>query len=445
MLGEGEMKNQNFLRIIAFILCLCSGSLLFACKRDENGGESTTDTVTESESVAETVDGTVLIDENGESAFAIIRAEHAEGYVKKCASDLYLSLKNEYPESGIKVRDDFLIRDEQPGEYEIMIGASNREGSAEFEAELADSTFGIRVTEKKVYVCASTPARIGDAVDYFTEHFLVKDGEGRVLIKHGEYRSEPVTYGLADIITAASGFTTKSTKLYDVPAVSQKRIMQGGCTDGTYMYYAMVNSGDSQTACIRKYDIKTGKLLKTGDPIATDHSNDITYIPETNQLLVCHNSPNRTMVSVVDADTLEFVKKVELPFKIFSISYQPEREVYVVGISGGQDFSILNKNFKVDRNYLPSTDRFTAVNTEFTTQGMETDINYIYFVQYKTNVIMVYDWKGKYVNQIPLDIPSNTEPENISLVGDCFYIACNNPKWTGGIVYKTEIIAPNAK
>ena len=113
-----------------------------------------------------------------------------------------------------------------------------------------------------------------------------------------------------------------------------------------------------------------------------------------------------------------------------------------MGISGGQDFTVLNKNFKVDSTYVTSGDRFIAENTEYTTQGMETDLNYIYFVQYKKNVIMVYDWNGKFVNQIALDIPSGIEPENISLVGDAFYIACNNSSWSGGVVYKTEIVAP---
>ena len=418
---------------------------LIACGNDGNGTEQTTELITEPQTTEATVSGVVLIDGNGESRFSLVRAEHAEGYVKKCASSLYLSLKKEYPESGIKLRDDFLIRDEQPGEYEIMIGASNREGSAEFEAELEWNTFGIRVTEKKIYICAYCPSLIGDAIEYFTANFLVKDEKGIVYALYGEYKSAPKSFGVADLITTDAGFTTNSTKLYDVSAIDGKRIMQGGCTDGKYMYYAMVNSGDTQTAYIRKFDIATGKHVKTSKALATDHSNDITYIPETNQLLVCHNSPRNTILSVVNADTLEFVKEVGLPFKIFSISYQPDREVYVVGISGGKDFSVLDKNFKIDKNYLPASDRFTAIDTEFTTQGVETDINYIYFVQYKTNVIMVYDWKGKFVNQILLDIPANTEPENISIVGDYFVIACNNPSWTGGIVYKTKIVPPSGK
>ena len=437
------MRSNVLLKILGLTLCLLAALHLIACRGGIDEPARDTESAFE-ESTEKPTEGPVLIDENGKSPFSIIRGEHAEGFIIKCASRLYLDLKEEYPESGMKFRDDFLIRDEQPGEFEIMIGESKREGSSELQDSLRPNTFAIRVTDKKVYICAHSPALIKDAIEYFKSSFLIKDGEGRIVIKKGEYKSEPISRGIADLVNS-EGATAKSKKLYDVPAVSGKRIMQGGCTDGKYMYYAMVNSGDTQTACIRKYDIATGKLVKTSDAIATDHSNDITYNPDTNQLVVCHNAPNRTFLSIVDAETLEFVKKVEIPFKIFCISYQPERGVYVVGISGGQDFTVLNKNFKVDSTYVTSGDRFIAENTEYTTQGMETDLNYIYFVQYKKNVIMVYDWKGKFVNQIALDIPSGIEPENISLVGDAFYIACNNSSWSGGVVYKTEIKLPGEK
>ena len=118
------MKRQFFLGIIAFIMCLSAVFSLYACGSEQGNDAQTTAPITEPEATDEVIDGVVIIDEKGESAFTIVRAEHAEGYVKKCASDLYMSLKKSYPESGIKVRDDFLIRDEQPGEYEIIVRAA---------------------------------------------------------------------------------------------------------------------------------------------------------------------------------------------------------------------------------------------------------------------------------------------------------------------------------
>jgi sugar lactone lactonase YvrE len=69
---------------------------------------------------------------------------------------------------------------------------------------------------------------------------------------------------------------------------------------------------------------------------------------------------------------------------------------------------------------------------------MDADENYIYFVLYNTNCIAIYNKKGEYIRQVDLPVTKG-EPENISHVGDLFYIVYNNSSWTGGIVYETVI------
>lgn len=49
-------------------------------------------------------------------------------------------------------------------------------------------------------------------------------------------------------------------------------------------------------------------------------------------------------------------------------------------------------------------------------------------------MIFVYDWSSNFITQIKLGLKS-FEPENISLVGDTFYIGCNNGDWTGGLSF----------
>ena len=70
---------------------------------------------------------------------------------------------------------------------------------------------------------------------------------------------------------------------------------------------------------------------------------------------------------------------------------------------------------------------------------MECDNDFIYFVQYNQNVIMIYDWEGNLVKRVDMTL-TGVEPENICLVDDTFYIGCNNSKWTGGIVYSLKIV-----
>ena len=168
----------------------------------------------------------------------------------------------------------------------------------------------------------------------------------------------------------------------------------------------------------------------------------MTYNPRTGELIVLHNSPRNTILSILDPNTLELKGRVTVAYNMFCIDYQPDRNVYVIGISGGQNFAVLDENFQLDRSYIPTGSRFEAQSTGFVTQGVACDKDYIYFVQYNQNVIVVYDWAGKYINTISLSIPSNIEPENISIVDDTFYIACNNSSWTEGILYRVKLHAP---
>ena len=73
---------------------------------------------------------------------------------------------------------------------------------------------------------------------------------------------------------------------------------------------------------------------------------------------------------------------------------------------------------------------------------MDADDKYVFFVLYKTNCIAVYNKEGEYIRQIDLPVTAG-EPENISHVGDTFYIVYNNPSWTGGIVYEVKITGKN--
>lgn len=88
-----------------------------------------------------------------------------------------------------------------------------------------------------------------------------------------------------------------------------------------------------------------------------------------------------------------------------------------------------------------------AQKTTLTLQGICTDGKYVYHILYSPssnqeepeNMIFVYDWNGKYIAKIPIGIKAY-EPENISLVGDTFYIGCNNPTWTGGVVFTARLV-----
>ncbi|MBQ9098346.1 MAG: hypothetical protein IJY50_02855 [Clostridia bacterium] len=212
------------------------------------------------------------------------------------------------------------------------------------------------------------------------------------------------------------------------------RVVQGGCTDGTYWYIAL-NDGKSSDAnsvsAVRKYEIATGKLVATFEGLHVAHCNDMTYNPDTNEILAVHNAPERKVISVFDADSFTFKRKITLALDIYSISFDPYEQCYWVGISYGYNFAKLDLNFKqVGKVY-------TGQNTGFTKQGMDVDSKYIYFLQYKTNCIVVYDKSGSFIRQI--DLPQTSyEAENICHVGNVFYISYYQSPG-GGTLYKTTV------
>jgi hypothetical protein len=124
---------------------------------------------------------------------------------------------------------------------------------------------------------------------------------------------------------------------------------------------------------------------------------------------------------VVTPETLTVVGTETIGNSIYSIDYNPTTDRYVVGLSGGQSFCILDADFKVVSRVNDPTPRTKG----YTTQGVTSDDRYIYFVLYhkSPNVITVYDWDGKFVTLIELDI-GTIEPESIAIVRHEIYIFC---------------------
>ena len=190
---------------------------------------------------------------------------------------------------------------------------------------------------------------------------------------------------------------------------------QGGCTDGEYMYFVM-NDTKSENSMTLIYRFAPGakKPDKVSEPLQLDHANDMTYNPKTGRLIVVHNAPNKKKISFVDPETLTVTGTGEVPNKIFSMQYCESRDQYVVGLAGGQNFAILDADFKTVK-------KTEVESTGYTTQGVDADGDYIYFIQYNENVVVIYDWDGQRVAVIPVKL-TGCEPESIFHIGQTFYV-----------------------
>lgn len=200
--------------------------------------------------------------------------------------------------------------------------------------------------------------------------------------------------------------------------------VQGACTDGRYAYYA-VQGGST---VLLKYDVKTWRLVKKRTVAGLGHANDMAYNSKEKFIVVANNAPDYKTVSILNPDTLTVEETVELKVGIYSIAYVEKSDRYVVGISGGYKFAILDHDFKVKK-------KFEGLATGYTRQGCDADESYIYFAQSGgSNVVAVYDYQGEQVALIPLG--HTHEVENIFHVGSSFYITLH---YYGNYVYRVGL------
>lgn len=267
------------------------------------------------------------------------------------------------------------------------------------------------------------------------------------MIEQGLKRCETA----AALLSGGVAVTSDATALCAVPYPGEDvRGFQGGCSDGKkYYYIAMMHydfpSGqeDNYTR-IAKVDLESGKVVKYSDALRLHHCNDLTYDPRRNCLIASHNRPHSERISFIDAETLTLLESRDLPFPIYAIEYHPERNGYVVGLSGTRKYRFLDKDMR------PVDDRvfqFTPLTDRYTKQGVAADDRLIYFILWDgkhakaedfQNLIAVYNWDGEYCGLIEFDVGVK-EPENISIVNGEILAVCGGSE---PMIYR---IVPKAK
>ena len=389
------------------------------------GGGAASDAATTEEAVPDSPEFLEIV-KGGVAQIPLVVASRASGAEEAASAAFFeqiFTLTGAFPESYPDYED--------PVASEILIGSTTRPESVALQETLKPYSFAIEVTATHLVIVAYDGVALSEGVTYFFSTFLQSEncvvGDGELKLKVGaKYVSDgsdnsAFWESLLASDTLVAGFTEE---ILEMPDPSGTTWPQGGCIkDGCY-YQAFIRKDTASnevnnTVHIVKYDLKTKKLLQTSPVLDLNHCNDITYNPKRGVFVVCHNNPYRTKLSFVDPETLEVVGTKTIGDKIYSIDYNEERDCYVVGLSGGQSFTFLDSNFVATGTVYAPTPRTKG----YTTQGVTSDGQYIYFVLYNSNVITVYDWKGNFVTLIELDL-GKIEPENLAIVRNEIYISC---------------------
>jgi hypothetical protein len=416
---------------------------LYSCTHSdtENTEEvSSSDTNPPEQTTAEKAGEDLHIVLDGTSEYVGIRPESAEDSEIEAVRSLKSLLREKY---GVEIDLD-TDGNRKPGtdpEFQILIGKTDEPESANAISVIeslgsSKASFVIEAHEKRLVVVASNSTMYEAAIKYLEESFM---SEKEMTVPAGfRYVAEAVSLNPSIYIEKDNELEVKMTELYTIKKNTDSngvncRIIQGGCTDGKHLYVCLNDGADKNAVTtIVKTELRSGKVVAKYEGIMIDHANDLTYNPNTNEILACHNAPNYKFISVFDAETMELKETKKIRESLYAIEYDEDLDLYWIGLSGAYDFmyydSAIKKNSKIYRGY----------NNGFTKQGVDVDDKYLYFVLYNQNCIAVYNKSGEYVRQINLPVTAG-EPENICHVGDTFYIVYNNPSWSGGIVYETTV------
>ena len=254
-----------------------------------------------------------------------------------------------------------------------------------------------------------TPAqlieRVGDVKFLFTEHKIT-------FVENYYEAEEPGTALLVDGIG--------------------RNTMQGGCTDGKYAYYAFY---EDDIANIYKFDLETWELIAVSEAMPTGHSNDITYIPEKNVLMVAGSTPQNGWfgVSYVDADTLEYLEEVVVPYSCGGVEYIPSLQQYVM--QNFYTYNICDKDFNLIRTFNCGYSRDTD-------QGLFCDGSYTYDSRWGEkdnpdhsgqNHLLIHDMEGNFISHGEIHgdpCKEESENENVFIHNNFFYVGYYNKPCT---------------
>ena len=421
--------KKKIVTLAAARAVLFAALTLAACK-PEGGAEATTPV-----STAEPAPADFAFVKDGASEFRIVRPASDSSDETEAAKELRKKIEEK---TGYKMElyEDWYAKSQAPSKYEILIGHTDLDESVAVNGEIDGEDgffYVIRSVGDKIVLTGKSANMIRKGIDFILENYT--DESGNIMIPHDiNIKSEMYTPAVADYFGDGKDVTLTSALAGAVNAVDGCKVIQGGTTDGKYLY-VITHNGDktiNAESILQKIDIKTMKTVARSERLRVSHGNDIVYKKNTNELLVVHCYPDGKMVSVFDADTLKFKRKIELPISIYCMSYDESLDCYWVGVSGGDTFAKLDADFKFVKRYMSQMH-------DYVTQGMDCDDTYLYFVRYKKNCVIVYTKDGGYVGEYPLTFPG--EPENICHIGDYFYVVGNNSNWSGGVILKVKLSA----
>lgn len=384
-------------------------------------------------------DGLVTVaDRNGHTDFVL---QHAAGRFPDSPSYLYFlkTLRDRYgaeipscePDTGCP--------------YELIIGDKG-EGDVykALRAELDKLEFGIRAVQNEaggitVAVAYKTYEGGCAAVRYLAEHYLTENGF--VLPLDTDVRGETTFNRDVRPVTVAAEKILEVT----VPDNDTFYNVQGGLFDGELYYQAFVGTVDGQEDAVIAVFDRDGNLLRETGPLGIAHANALSDMGDgTIMIGECRTDENGSYTwSLLDKETLTILKRGAVPFKMISMDYSPERDIFLC-MRGGNEAVLLdggmNERSKItflfDSGTYEQNFRQTA-DTVYAPRYIWTDgvgfSNYLY--EYDVDLLLRHAYT--------FDVGTEKEVQSMSVIDGAVCVFCGDHDTSCLAVYRLDIPAEN--
>lgn len=373
--------------------CLAVACLLSSCGKDGGGPGA----------------GSITLTEGGQSSWTIACSKqdaNAEAFREAFASYTGCSLKS------------YLETAEQ-GKNEILLGNTSRQETKDALQDISNG-FKIAFQGDKLIIVGTDDTWTAVALYEFEKRILkskeyLDGGTLKIPSDYSFSKSYDDPQTIARLLSSGyTQFSLTTEKVLNCPAEGTIKVAQGAAGDGTYVYFVLRNGSDSE-AMVFKYELASGKQVAKSAVFNGGHCNDITLNTRNSTIYVAHGSAAPKLLTPVSAKDLSVGLSKTISTGIGALSYNAARNCYAVS-QGGTKLSICDHNFAVVNNYGRTDD------TGYTAQGMGSDDYYIYFPMSSSadNILVVYDWNGKFVTTLKIKL--SMESESMFYAGGNYYV-----------------------
>ena len=419
---------KNKTRFTAMMIALLTLLTVFSFSLsgcDAETGSDATDTSSEIPDVSvteEPVDDVPNVLEITPENYSIVRSVVAENGIVKSVANLNKKIKI-MTGMAFSVLDDWVSGPQDNVSVdtpEILFGKTNRRETAEVLARLPENSYAVQVVGNKLVIVGTDDSMTALAAFAFDEKILKNpencaSGKFTVSADDGFVVEFGKKMTLPDMLKAGYQISAVPYPVMHATPVGEYKVAQGAASDGTYAYF-ILRTSENGNAVIAKYKLDDGTFVAKSEPIYVFHGNDMTYDKAQNRLVVSHGSSEGTILTTVDADTLQVIKKtVNISVGSGAISYSVATGKFAIS-QGGKSLHIADSDLKVISSYDKMTEE------GYTAQGMGSDEDFVYFPMSssKDNVLQVYSWDAKYYGAI--HIPLTYESESMFWVNDTYYV-----------------------